>query len=97
MLVRERMDHKLKDLKVDRKTIRWKVPPKGWVKLNFDGANRGNPRISGIGGIIRNDKGEVLKGIASKLGIATNNVIEISGLEWCTSSKHDKIIIEGDS
>lgn len=30
-----------------------KRPPSGFLKLNFDGASRGNPALAGIGGIIR--------------------------------------------
>ncbi|XP_057858950.2 uncharacterized protein LOC131067803 [Cryptomeria japonica] len=43
--------------KVDREAIKWNAPPKGWVKLNFDGVSKGNPRESGFRAIIRNESG----------------------------------------
>ena len=38
-------------VKVDRKEIRWRKPKKGWVKINFDGASKGNRAISGVGAV----------------------------------------------
>ncbi|KAL0281810.1 UNVERIFIED_CONTAM: putative ribonuclease H protein [Sesamum radiatum] len=32
-------------------TVHWRKPPEGWYKLNTDGASKGNPGISGAGGI----------------------------------------------
>lgn len=31
----------------------WKKPLEGWVKVNFDGASKGNPGPSGAGFIVR--------------------------------------------
>ena len=30
---------------------RWKVPQNGFIKLNYDGASKGNPGQAGAGGI----------------------------------------------
>eukprot|EP00253_Pinus_taeda_P020626 PITA_20626 len=38
----------------------WQPPPEACLKLNFDGASRGNPGIAGIGGVIRNHKGDII-------------------------------------
>jgi hypothetical protein len=40
-----------------RVNCKWSPPPVGWVKLNFDGASRGNPGPTGIGCIINNEEG----------------------------------------
>ncbi|XP_019054578.1 PREDICTED: uncharacterized protein LOC109115242 [Nelumbo nucifera] len=38
----------------------WSPPNDGWKKLNFDGSCLGNPDPSGIGGVIREENGNVL-------------------------------------
>ncbi|CAL1362165.1 unnamed protein product [Linum trigynum] len=32
--------------------VAWTPPPKGWLKLNIDGASNGNPRLAGAGGAL---------------------------------------------
>ncbi|GLJ25577.1 hypothetical protein SUGI_0490040 [Cryptomeria japonica] len=53
------------------------------------------------GAIIRNEVGEVVCTISGPVGIATNNVAEISALEarlqWCVNNGVVKLVIEGDS
>lgn len=51
---------------------RWFPPPMDTVKLNVDGSSRGNPRLSGIGGVLWNYEGEWLTGFAGFIGITTN-------------------------
>ncbi len=52
---------------------------KAWV----DGAARGNPGPSGIGIVIENGEGEVVKEVAEPLGRQTNNVAEYSAMIRC--------------
>ncbi|GLJ24753.1 hypothetical protein SUGI_0473180 [Cryptomeria japonica] len=79
----------------------WQALSLGWMKLNFDGASRGHPGWSGMGAIIRNEVGEVVRAISGPVEIATNNVAEISaleaGLRWCVNNGVVKLVIEGDS
>nr|POE87207.1 putative ribonuclease h protein [Quercus suber] len=42
----------------------WHQPPLSWFKLNTDGSSLGDPDLAGRGGLIRNDKGEWVKGFA---------------------------------
>ncbi|GLJ30420.1 hypothetical protein SUGI_0602070 [Cryptomeria japonica] len=92
---------KLSVKKGNRKHIRWKAPPVGWLKLNFDGACRGNLGVSSFGVVIRNNKVKLLLGSYGALGVATNNEAEIrallEGLKLCVTNKMTKIVIEGDS
>lgn len=44
----------------ERNLLFWLSPQLGVLKFNFDGASRGKPRLASIGGVLRNDKGEVL-------------------------------------
>ncbi|GLJ07156.1 hypothetical protein SUGI_0060010 [Cryptomeria japonica] len=87
--------------RVDRKHIRWKAPAPDWFKLNFDGACRGNLRVSGYGAIIINVEGDMILGTYDSLGWATNNEADIhvliAGLSLCVKHGLSKIVIEGDS
>ena len=71
----------IKKRKEDRANCRWSPPPTGWVKLNFDGAARGNPRIAGIGCIINNDFGQWLAKKAMAIRPTSNNLAELEALE----------------
>lgn len=47
---------KLEDNMVKKPTkvlllVGWSFPPQGWVKLNTDGASKGNPGLAGAGGL----------------------------------------------
>lgn len=33
----------------------WEAPPESWFKLNFDGASTRNPRVAGVGDVVRNE------------------------------------------
>ncbi|PKI45344.1 hypothetical protein CRG98_034262 [Punica granatum] len=51
--------------------IRWLKPPGDFLKLNIDGSVRGNPRIAGAGGLIRNDSGGWVIGFVQNIGITS--------------------------
>jgi len=44
--------------------IAWKKPSQGWFKLNTDGSSFGNPRSSGVDGIIKDDQGNLAQAFA---------------------------------
>ena len=84
-----------------RKSCKWIPPPKGWAKLNFGGAARGNSGKVGIGIIINNDKGEWIAKKAFSIFPTSNNLVELKaleeGLKICSDLGLSKIVIEGDS
>ncbi|XP_059066332.1 uncharacterized protein LOC131857651 [Cryptomeria japonica] len=43
-----------------KEEVTWELSSKEWIKINFDGASRGNPGASGVGVVARNDKGVIL-------------------------------------
>lgn len=47
--------------------VRWDFPNEGWVKLNTDGASKGNPGQAGAGGILGDATGMVLGLCCSQL------------------------------
>eukprot|EP00253_Pinus_taeda_P012787 PITA_12787 len=79
----------------------WQLPPEACLKLNFDGASRGNPGIAGIGGAIRNHKGDIIHIFCRSLGECTNNEAEFAameqGLKILRSFRQGNFIVEGDS
>eukprot|EP00253_Pinus_taeda_P020669 PITA_20669 len=58
----------------------WSPPPINTYMLNFDGASKGNPGLTGYGGAVRNHQGQVLKVFYGSIGWNTNNVAELEGL-----------------
>ena len=79
----------------------WRPPQPGFLKLNYDGASRGNPGQAGLGGIFRNSRGTVCRFYALDLGHATNNEAELvavkQGLQIAIREQYQRIIVEGDS
>ena len=66
-----------------------------------DGASRGNPGDSGIGVILKNEKGQILFQAAGYIGQATNNVAEYQALLVCLKKARKlgctRLIVHSDS
>ncbi|KAF6168035.1 hypothetical protein GIB67_011420 [Kingdonia uniflora] len=62
------------------KSCYWKLPNDGEVKINSDGLSRGNPRKGGVGFIIRDHNGTVLRTYSKGLGTVTSYMAECSAL-----------------
>jgi ribonuclease HI len=79
----------------------WTPPPEHFIKVNFDGASKGNPGPAGYGAVLRNSGGEILGLDEGFIGDSTNNVAELTGLlrglHTTIDRGHQKIILEGDS
>lgn len=61
----------------------WKPPPYGLLKVNIDGAAKGNPGLASFGGAIRDDQGQIQEIFHGHLRKATNNMAELMELEQC--------------
>ncbi|XP_059078162.1 uncharacterized protein LOC131876716 [Cryptomeria japonica] len=48
------------DPNLSSKKVKWEPPSKRWIKINFDGASKGYPGISGAGVVTRDDNGFIL-------------------------------------
>ncbi|GLJ18308.1 hypothetical protein SUGI_0323980 [Cryptomeria japonica] len=87
--------------RVKRRDIKWMAPSQDWVKLNFDGASKGNLREVGFGAIIRSNYSKIIHGVYSGMDKATNNEAKIrpleAGLNLCIQNGISKVLIEGDS
>jgi len=51
-----------------------------FIKLNFYGASKGNPRLAGFGVVFINDLGNIVLTMVGSLGIDTNNASELWAL-----------------
>ncbi|XP_057828531.1 uncharacterized protein LOC131039709 [Cryptomeria japonica] len=84
-----------------RKMAKWSPPPFPSLKLQFDGASKGNPWRSGIGVIIFDHSSKIIKVVGKYIGHATNNVAEFQALSFeldlARSLNIKDIVIEGDS
>lgn len=79
----------------------WIPPQKHTIKLNFDGASKGNPRNAGYGAIFRNHAGSPLLIYYGNIGWDTNNSAELErlwqGLLLSRLHNFQPLEIEGDS
>ena len=57
------------------------MPPQGFLKLNIDGASKGNPGLSGGGAILRNSLGQLVLAGSYFYGICTNMEAEFRALQ----------------
>eukprot|EP00253_Pinus_taeda_P003542 PITA_03542 len=76
-------------------------PQDGFIKLNFNGASKGNSGPAGYGGIFRDSQGQIRWIYADKGGIMSNNEAEFSaayqGIRIAIRNGYMKLEIEGDS
>ncbi|KAF6165368.1 hypothetical protein GIB67_018812 [Kingdonia uniflora] len=79
----------------------WALPEVGEIKVNTDGAAKGNPSKGGTGFIIRNHRGAVLMTVAMGLGLETSYMAEctalIQGLAMAASNGWVIAWLESDS
>ncbi|CAL1398877.1 unnamed protein product [Linum trigynum] len=82
-------------------SIGWLAPPRGWMKLNVDGASAGNPGIAGAGGLIRDDQGRWIAGFVAKIGETSAALAELwairHGLDIAWRRRCTSLIVESDS
>ncbi|KAF6168093.1 hypothetical protein GIB67_011478, partial [Kingdonia uniflora] len=83
------------------KSCFWELPRIGEIKINSDGAAKGNPGKGGIGCIFRDCNGKVMGTLTKGLGLATNFMVEceaiILGVEHTASFGWIIALIESDS
>ncbi|CAA7405713.1 unnamed protein product [Spirodela intermedia] len=78
-----------------------RLPPVGHLKLNVDGAARGNPEPVGGRGILRDPTGSIIFAFSYFYNIQTNTAAEAmairDGLLLCEERNLHDIVIESDS
>ncbi|XP_075077439.1 uncharacterized protein LOC142164147 [Nicotiana tabacum] len=102
--------HKWKDLlvmmenftpKLKVTKVMWEPPSTGWLKVNTDGASRGNPGRSSIGFCIRNENGDIVKSVGREIEETTNTVAEakamLEALRFCRLQQYSHVWLQTDS
>ena len=56
------------------------MPPAPYIKLNIDGSAISNPGVAGAEGILRNHSSEWISRFSFHLGLASNNMVEITAV-----------------
>eukprot|EP00268_Persea_americana_P036637 TRINITY_DN3614_c1_g1_i6.p1 TRINITY_DN3614_c1_g1~~TRINITY_DN3614_c1_g1_i6.p1 ORF type:complete len:138 (-),score=27.70 TRINITY_DN3614_c1_g1_i6:344-757(-) len=85
-----------------RKVFSWAPPSKGVLKFNVDGAARGKPGPTGIGGVLCNSEGIVLALFSKHVGCMESNEVEVvANLEairiFTSTSFCSRLAVESDS
>jgi hypothetical protein len=84
-----------------RSPNRFCLPALHSIKLNFDGASKGNPGPAGLGGLFRDGEGKTRWVFAEWVGEMTNNEAELwavyEGLRIAVRNRYRNMEIEGDS
>ncbi|KAJ7960539.1 Ribonuclease H protein [Quillaja saponaria] len=82
----------------------WEPPEFGWLKLNVDGLTLGKPGPARIGGVLRDQEGNVKAMFSNSIGIADSNSAKlkaICGARNLVASNvigmDMKVIVESDS
>ncbi|XP_075092253.1 uncharacterized protein LOC142172518 [Nicotiana tabacum] len=102
--------HKWKDLlammenftpKLKVTKVMWELANTGWLKVNTDGASRGNPGRSSIGFCIRNENGDIVKSVGREIEETTNTVAEpkamVEALRFCRFQQYPHVWLQTDS
>lgn len=92
------------NVQIYRTGVIWSPPPIGRFKWNVDGSSLGKPKLSGIGGALRNHQGHLLGIFSLPVGTLDSNIAElravVKAIELSASKcflHHKHIIIESDS
>lgn len=80
------------------KFVSWTKLENKFYKFNSDGSSFGNPGMSHGGGVIWNNKGDIIIGYARSYGMRTNNCIELrvelDGLSLCKTTEIFNLEVE---
>ena len=60
--------------------VKWQASPYPFCKLNTDGSAVDNPRLAGVGGVLRDHQGRWLTRFSTRMGITSNNLAELEAI-----------------
>ncbi|XP_019225233.1 PREDICTED: uncharacterized protein LOC109206828 [Nicotiana attenuata] len=81
--------------------VLWELPMEGWIKVNTDGASRGNPGRSAIGFCLRDQAGDLKYAQGKEITEGSNNKAEaeaiVEALRICRAMNYNHIWLQTDS
>ena len=81
--------------------VKWIASPVNWYKVNLDRSSLGNPGLVGGGGLIKNDKGEWIRGYARAIGSTTSATTKLWALRdvirLCMALNLQAVVFELDA
>ncbi|XP_075087486.1 uncharacterized protein LOC142169517 [Nicotiana tabacum] len=79
----------------------WEFPSKVWIKVNIDGASRGNSGRSSIGYVLRDEEGDVIFALGREIPHTTNNEAEaiaiLKAMRYCVDHRVTHVMLQTDS
>ncbi|XP_019248489.1 PREDICTED: uncharacterized protein LOC109227749 [Nicotiana attenuata] len=79
----------------------WEFPRECWLKVNTDGASRGNPGRSAIGYNARDEKGDIVFAEWKEINETTNTEAEamaiVEALRYCRMQQYSQVCVQTDS
>ncbi|XP_070039454.1 uncharacterized protein [Nicotiana tomentosiformis] len=86
-------------LKVSK--VIWELPGEGWIKVNTDGASRGNPGRSAIGYCVRDEYRDIVFAAGKEINETTNTEAEaeaiVQALKFCRMQQYSQVCVQTDS
>ena len=83
------------------KLVRWEKPPRGWTKLNTDGASLGNSRVASCGGVVWDESSNWVARFSWRIRITSSFEAELwglrDGLTPCNNLNFFALIVELDA
>lgn len=85
---------------IPKPRVRWKPPPQGMVKINFDGATS-KDHTSGIGVVIRDERGSVLASLSQNIPqvcrpLDIETLAATRAHKFAAELGFNKVVLEGD-
>ncbi|XP_016496731.2 uncharacterized protein LOC107815630 [Nicotiana tabacum] len=81
--------------------VLWSTPNHGYIKVNTDGSYIRENNKAGIGGIVRNNNGDLIMAFSKDVQCDNNNTAEALaaefGMKWCKLQGYTNFILELDS
>ncbi|OMO77333.1 hypothetical protein CCACVL1_15074 [Corchorus capsularis] len=82
--------------------VRWKAPPRGVIKINFDGSFHAASKYGSFGVVGRDHNGQVMGSMAGRFehvldGFAAEARAALKAIEWSKDMGFKDVILEGDA